>query len=149
LLTPVKKTFNVEGITALPRVDILYGCVSPSPSLTSSQQEFDVRLLDSALSFGDIKGLVIAMPDGNGVANNEAVIGRVAAQMPVVRHFRINNGMVAPQAIRPSNTNETISSGLVNTHKSRIMLQLALATGANVRTVFEEPLRSILYGTTE
>lgn len=115
--------------------------------LTASQQEFDVRLLESALSFGDVKGLILAMPDGSGAANNEVAIARVAAQIPVVRHFRINNGMVAPQAVRPSHANETISSGLVNTHKSRIMLQLALATGANVRDTFEEPLRSILYET--
>jgi L-asparaginase len=52
--------------------------------------------------------------------------------------------MIAP-SVQPSNTS-VISSGLVNNQKSRIQLQLALATGADPRAVFEDVLREELYG---
>jgi L-asparaginase/Glu-tRNA(Gln) amidotransferase subunit D len=51
--------------------------------------------------------------------------------------------MIAPSAT-PSNTS-AISSGLINNQKSRIMLQLALSTGADPRSVFEDVLRDELY----
>lgn len=52
--------------------------------------------------------------------------------------------MIAPSASVPTG-NSTISAGLVNNQKSRILLQLALATGADPREVFEATLRSTLY----
>lgn len=101
--------------------------------------------MESALNYGDVKGLILASPNGGEGAN--AIISRVAGAIPVVRHVRINVGMIAPSASAPAaGTNATISSGLINSQKSRIMLQLALATGADPRETFEEPLRSILYG---
>jgi L-asparaginase len=99
--------------------------------------------MEAALELGDVKGLVLASP--NGGVGAEAIIARVAEQVPVVRHVRINVGMIAPSAEAPTANNVTISSGLVNNQKSRIQLQLALATGADPRETFEEPLRSILY----
>jgi L-asparaginase len=134
-------------VTSLPRVDIIYG-----------SQEFDGRLLDAALALGDVKGLVLASP--NGGVGADAAIARVAGQIPIVRHVRINVGMIAPSENVPTG-NSTISSGesdatrfnphanhvgLINNQKSRIQLMLALATGANPRQSFEEPLRTILYG---
>jgi L-asparaginase len=53
--------------------------------------------------------------------------------------------MIAPEATVPEG-NATISAGLVNTQKSRILLQLALATGADPRKVFEATLRGTLFG---
>jgi L-asparaginase len=119
-------------MTSLPRVDILYG-----------QQEFDARLLESALSYGDVKGIIVPGPDGAGL--NDEVIDRVAGQIPVVLAWRVNNGLVGPDAVAPEG-NSTISAGLVNSHKSRILLQLALATGKDPRDVFEAQLRQTLYG---
>lgn len=118
---------------SLPRVDVIYG-----------HQEFDARLMRAALEFGDVEGLVLASP--NGGVGTEAIIAEVAGAIPVVRHVRINVGMIAPSAQAPTSGNSTISSGLVNNQKSRIQLQLALATGADPRETFEEPLRGILYG---
>lgn len=94
----VKKTFDVTNITSLPRVDVIYGT-----------QEFDGRLLDAALAFGDVKGLVLASP--NGGVGADAAISRVAGQIPIVRHVRINVGMIAPGATIPTG-NSTISSGM-------------------------------------
>ncbi len=100
--------------------------------------------MEAALALGDVKGLVIASP--NGGVGADAAIAKVAEQIPVVRHVRINVGMIAPSAQAPTASNTTISSGLVNNQKSRIQLMLALATGADPRETFEEPLRSVLYG---
>jgi L-asparaginase len=52
--------------------------------------------------------------------------------------------MIAPSET-PRN-GSVISSGLINNQKSRIQLQLALATGADPRAVFEDALREELYG---
>jgi L-asparaginase len=52
--------------------------------------------------------------------------------------------MIAPSPEVPTG-NSTISAGLVSNQKSRIMLQLALATGADPRDVFETTLRQALY----
>jgi L-asparaginase len=78
---------------------------------------------------------------GEGVS--EAITEIVKSGIPIVRHVRINVGMIAPSAT-PSNTS-AISSGLINNQKSRIMLQLALSTGADPRSVFEDVLRDELY----
>lgn len=73
-----------------------------------------------------------------------AITSTIASGIPVVRHVRINVGMIAPSPV-PNNAS-VISSGLVNNQKSRIQLQLALATGADPRSVFEDALRDELYG---
>lgn len=99
--------------------------------------------MQAALDFGDVQGLILASP--NGGVGTGAIIARVAESIPVVRHVRINVGMIAPSASEPQ-ANSTIASGLINSQKSRIMLQLALATGADPRETFEQPLKSILYG---
>lgn len=100
--------------------------------------------MQAALSLGDIKGLILASPNGGP---EDELIAQVAGAIPVVRHVRINVGMIAPGASAPEpGVNATISSGLVNNQKSRIQLMLALATGADPRETFEEPLRGILYG---
>jgi len=87
--------------------------------------------------------MVIASPNG-GIGVSEA-IARASSLKPVVRHVRINVGMIAPSEVAPTG-NATISAGLVQTQKSRIMLQLALATGADPRDVFETTLRDALFG---
>jgi L-asparaginase len=112
-------------------VDILYG-----------HQETDARIIDFAADLEDVAGLVIASPNG-GEGVSEA-LARAASIKPVVRHVRINVGMIAPSASVPEE-GSVISAGLVNNQKSRILLQLALATGADPREVFEGTLRSTLY----
>lgn len=56
-----------------------------------------------------------------------------------------NVGMTAPIEGQ-SKANSTIAGGLVNNQKSRILLQLALATGKDPREVFEGVLRKVLWG---
>jgi L-asparaginase len=131
-LQPDKTEFDVSGIEALPRVDILYG-----------HQETDARIIDFTADLEDVAGIIMASPNG-GEGVSEA-LDRAAGLKPVVRHVRINIGMIAPSASVPEG-NSTISAGLVNSHKSRILLQLALATGADPREVFEATLRGTLYG---
>jgi hypothetical protein len=129
-------------------------------------QEMDARILKAVASFGDVKGIVLASelifhhfsrrnpsltscsslssgPNG-GQGVDAAIAETIKSGIPIVRHVRINVGMIAPSAT-PSNTS-AISSGLINNQKSRIMLQLALATGADPRAVFEDVLRDELYG---
>ena len=87
--------------------------------------------------------MIIASP--NGGTGVQQAIDRASSLKPVVRHVRINVGMIAPSEIVPTG-NATISAGLVQTQKSRIMLQLALATGADPRDVFETKMRDALFG---
>ena len=72
-----------------------------------------------------------------------AITSTIVSGIPIVRHVRINVGMIAPSS--EPNEGGVISSGLVNNQKSRIQLQLALATGADPRSVFEDTLREELY----
>jgi L-asparaginase len=84
-----------------------------------------------------------AGPNG-GVGVDSAITETISSGIPIVRHVRINVGMIAPSET-PRN-GSVISSGLINNQKSRIQLQLALATGADPRAVFEDALREELYG---
>jgi L-asparaginase len=127
-----KNTFDVTNVTSLPKVDIVYG-----------HQETDPRIFESIVKYGDVKGIVLASPNG-GVGVDSAITDAISSGIPIVRHVRINVGMIAPSET-PRN-GSVISSGLINNQKSRIQLQLALATGADPRAVFEDALREELYG---
>jgi L-asparaginase len=128
-----------------------------------SHQETDPRIFESIVKYGDVKGIVLASeyrcgcleiperplmtfsagPNG-GVGVDSAITDAISSGIPIVRHVRINVGMIAPSET-PRN-GSVISSGLINNQKSRIQLQLALATGADPRAVFEDALREELYG---
>ena len=113
---PIDKTFfDVSKLTSLPKVEILY-----------SYQAQDTAILDAALKSG-AKGIIIA-GNGNGNVSStmEAAIGELHQQgIPVVMSTRTGAGYVSTKSF-------AIGSGFLNPQKSRILLQLALANGADL-----------------
>lgn len=113
---PIDKTFfDVSKLTSLPKVEILY-----------SYQAQDTAMLDAALKNG-AKGIIIA-GNGNGNVSStmEAAIGALHKQgIPVVMSTRTGTGYVSTKSF-------AIGSGFLNPQKSRVLLQLALASGADL-----------------
>lgn len=113
---PIDKAyFDVSKLTSLPKVEILY-----------SYQAQDTAMLNAALNNG-AKGIIIAgNGNGNVSSNMEAAIGALHQQgIPVVMSTRTGSGYVSTKAF-------AIGSGFLNPQKSRILLQLALASGADL-----------------
>ncbi|HGM5492813.1 TPA: type II asparaginase [Serratia fonticola] len=113
---PIDKTFfDVSKLTSLPKVEILY-----------SYQAQDTAMLDAALKSG-AKGIIIAgNGNGNVSSNMEAAIGELHKQgIPVVMSTRTGTGYVSTKSF-------AIGSGFLNPQKSRVLLQLALASGADL-----------------
>lgn len=113
---PIDKTFfDVSKLTSLPKVEILY-----------SYQAQDTAMLDAALNNG-AKGIIIA-GNGNGNVSStmEAAIGKLHKQgIPVVMSTRTGTGYVSTKSF-------AVGSGFLNPQKSRVLLQLALANGADL-----------------
>lgn len=110
-----KRYFDVSKLTSLPKVEILY-----------SYQAQDTAILDAALKSG-AKGIVIAgNGNGNVSTNMEAAIGKLHQQgIPVVMSTRTGAGYVSTKSF-------AIGAGFLNPQKSRVLLQLALASGADL-----------------
>ncbi|QQS50518.1 MAG: type II asparaginase [Bacteroidota bacterium] len=113
--------FSVEGVTALPRVDIVYACADMSPDL------IDVMVKAGA------KGIVIAgVGDGNMTAATlEAAKRATAAGIPVVRATRVPIGAVLIQGEVVDIDYGTVSSDELNPQKARVLLMLALLKERN------------------
>jgi L-asparaginase len=108
--------FSVNGVTALPRVDIVYACADMSPDL------IDIMVKAGA------KGIVIAgVGDGNMTAGTlEAAKKATAAGIPVVRATRVPIGAVLIQGEVVDADYGTVSSDELNPQKARVLLMLAL-----------------------
>lgn len=108
--------FSVQGLTALPQVDILY-----------AYPNMDVALIDAAVQHG-AKGLVIAgVGDGNMTQPALDRLTEVAKTgVVVVRSTRVGSGIV----YRNNEVNDDklglVASGELNPGKARVLLQLAL-----------------------
>lgn len=118
-----KQTFDVSNITELPKVDVLYG-----------HQDFDWLLIRAAVANG-AKGVVIAGVGAGSLSDNTdiEVAAWIKQQYPIVASSKTENGAVVPGGT-------AIGSGYLNPVKSRIQLQLALATGqtfTQIKTTFE------------
>lgn len=116
--TPAQATdkvfFDVSQIDALPPVDILY-----------TYQGQDASMLHAAIKNG-AKGIVLA---GSGNGNLSTELEKAVKKLqhdgfPIVVSTRTGSGYVSPK-------NYAISAGFLNPQKSRILLQLALAIGAD------------------
>jgi len=108
--------FSVEGITKLPRVDIIYASVD-SPA----------DLIDFSIKAG-AKGIVIAGV-GNGNMNGASLAAcKKAAEngIVIVRSTRVPTGYVLRNAEVNDDENSTIASDELNAQKSRVLLMLAL-----------------------
>jgi L-asparaginase len=121
--------FDVNGVTRLPRVDIIFACADMSPDL-----------IDAAAANG-AKGIVIAGV-GNGNMNAiavEAAANAVKKGVVVVRSSRVPIGLVGRNVELDDDKLGFVASDELNPQKSRILLTLALlknAPSAQVQTMF-------------
>ena len=108
--------FSVDGITELPRVDIIYACADCSPDL-----------IDLSVKAG-AKGIVIAgVGNGNMTASMLKACKKAADKgVVVVRSTRVPTGYVLRNAEINDDENNTIASDELNAQKSRVLLMLAL-----------------------
>jgi L-asparaginase len=108
--------FSVDGLTSLPRVDIIYANAGMNPDL-----------IDAAVKLG-AKGLVIAgVGDGNMTGPAlERVAAAAKAGVVVVRSTRLPSGIVYRNNEVDDNKLGLIASGELNPAKSRVLLMLAL-----------------------
>jgi L-asparaginase len=108
--------FSVAGVTALPRVDIVYACADMSADL------IDIMVKAGA------KGIVIAgVGDGNMTAGTlEAAKKATAAGIEVVRATRVPIGAVLINGEVVDKDYGTVSSDELNPQKARVLLMLAL-----------------------
>jgi L-asparaginase len=123
--------FSVDGLTKLPRVDILYAYPNMS-----------VDLIDAAIKDG-AQGLVIAgVGDGN---MTQPALDRVAAAaksgVVVVRSSRVGSGITYRNNEVDDDKLGLVASGELSPGKSRVLLQLALTKTKNpgeVQRIFNE-----------
>lgn len=108
--------FSVDGVTSLPRVDIVYACADSSPDL------IDIMVKAGA------KGIVIAgVGDGNMNAGTlEAAKRATQAGIPVVRASRVPLGAVLIKGEIVDADYGTVSSDELNPQKARVLLMLSL-----------------------
>jgi len=117
--------FSVEGLTKLPRVDILYAYPNMS-----------VDLIDAAIRDG-AQGLVIAgVGDGN---MTQPALDRLAAAaksgIVVVRSSRVGSGIVYRNNEVDDDKLGLVASGELSPGKSRVLLQLALTKTKDPRQI--------------
>ena len=108
--------FSVNGVTSLPRVDIIYSYADASPDL-----------IDNSVKAG-AKGIVIAgVGDGNMNAGTlEAAKRATKAGVHVVRASRVPIGAVLIKGEIVDADYGTVSSDELNPQKARVLLMLAL-----------------------
>ncbi|HSE31562.1 MAG TPA: type II asparaginase [Pyrinomonadaceae bacterium] len=111
-----KSEFNVDGVTKLPRVDIVFACADMPPDL-----------IDASVANG-AKGIVIAGV-GNGNMNKASLVAATNAVKKgviVVRSTRVATGSVGRNVEVNDDEAGFIASDELNPQKSRILLALAL-----------------------
>nr|MDJ0722734.1 type II asparaginase [Desulfobacterales bacterium] len=111
-----RSEFTVEGVTALPRVDILYACA-----------DMPADLIDASVARG-AKGIVVA-GDGNGNMNAATVqrAARAAQQgIVIVRSSRLPAGKVGRNVEIDDDRLGFVVSDELNPPKARVLLMLAL-----------------------
>jgi L-asparaginase len=123
--------FSIDGMTKLPRVDILYAYPNMS-----------VDLIDAAVKNG-AQGIVIAgVGDGN---MTQPALDRVAAAaksgVVVVRSTRVGSGITYRNNEVDDDKLGLVASGELSPGKSRVLLQLALTKTKNpgeIQRMFNE-----------
>ena len=122
-----KSEFSIEGVDALPRVDVIYITADVSPDL-----------IDCAVTNG-AKGLVTAGV-GNGNMTGpalEAVKRAIAKGVVVVRATRVPSGSVGRNVEVEDDEVGTVVSGELSPAKARVLLKLALLKTTDAATIQE------------
>jgi L-asparaginase len=120
-----KSELSIDGVTKLPRVDIIYAHANMSPDLIASAVQ------------NGAKGLVIAgVGDGNMTAPAiDAVKAAVAKGVIVVRSSRVNGGIIRRNIEVSDDELGTVASMELNPAKSRVLLQLVLLKTSDAKKV--------------
>ena len=120
-----KSEFNVNGVKALPRVDIVY-----------AHSNMDPKLIEAAIQSG-AKGIVVAgVGDGNmPKAVLESLAAAVKKGTVVVRSTRLESGLVLRNNEVDDEKMGFVASGELNPAKSRVLTQLALTKTTDPKTV--------------
>ncbi|MCX5815018.1 MAG: asparaginase [Proteobacteria bacterium] len=124
-----KSEFSIQGLTSLPRVDILYG------------HTHDNRDLADASVKAGAKGIVHAGAGNGGIfpSTKDALKEAIKKGVAVVRASRTGSGIVTPSS--NYDNDGFVAAGSLNPQKARILLMLAL-TGTNnpaeIRKIFDE-----------
>jgi L-asparaginase len=123
--------FSLDGVTALPRVDIIM-----------AHENMDGKLIDAAVAAG-AKGIVIAGV-GNGNMTQPA-LDALAAQakkgIVCVRSSRVATGLVGRNVEVNDDKLGLVASDSLNPQKARVLLRLALLKSrglADVQRLFRE-----------
>jgi L-asparaginase len=119
--------FSVDGITELPRVDIVYACADASADL-----------IDLSVKAG-AKGIVIAgVGNGNMTGKMlEASKKAIDKGVIVVRSTRVPTGYVLRNAEVNDDKYNTIASDELNAQKSRVLLMLTLLAEKDLKETQE------------
>lgn len=113
-----KPYFDVSGVDSLPKVDIVYGYAEDDPSFIEHARKSGAR------------GIVIAGPGNSSLSSGvaAAVADSMKAGVPVVRATRVGAGYVTAKK-------EGIGAGFYNPQKARLLLSLAISSGASVEQI--------------
>jgi len=120
-----KSDLSIDGVTALPRVDIIYAHANMSPDI-----------INCAVQNG-AKGIVIAgVGDGNMTAPAVAAAKAAAAKgVIVVRSSRTNAGIIRRNIEVSDDELGTVASMELNPAKARVLLQLVLLKTKDVKKI--------------
>ncbi len=125
--------FDLTGVTAFPRVDIVYSYVEPNPVLIEA-------LIDDG-----VDGIVLAGTGAGGMSRRERdALERVAAlpadaRPVIVRSNRVGSGRVVPRTA--DDELGMVAADTLNPQKARILLMLALTRTREldeIRRMFRE-----------
>jgi L-asparaginase len=127
----VDSEFSLDGVTALPRVDIIM-----------AYENMDGKLIDAAVAAG-AKGIVIAgVGNGNMTASALEALGAQAKKGIVcVRSTRVATGQVGRNVEVDDDKLSLVASDDLNPQKSRVLLRLALLKQrplTDVQRLFQE-----------
>jgi len=120
-----RSEFSIDGVSSLPRVDIIYAHANMSPDIITSAAEHGAQ------------GLVIAgVGDGNMTAPSvEALKAVIAKGVVVVRSSRTNGGIIRRNIELNDDQIGTVASMELNPAKARVLLQLALLKSKDAKTI--------------
>lgn len=123
----INSIFSVEGVTELPRVDIIYACADGSADL-----------IPLSIKAG-AKGIVIAGVGNGNMTGAMLKEAKKAAEkgILVVRSTRVPTGYVLRNAEVNDDANYTIASDELNAQKSRVLLMLCILAEKNAKETQE------------
>ena len=124
-----RSEFDVRGLTSLPKVDIVYSYVDPSPALVQ------------ALVAGGVVGIVFAGTGAGGLSATEREAVTAVAALPpatrpvLVRSSRTGNGRVI--GTEEWAAFDMVPADTLNPQKARILLMLGLTKTSDVKKLQE------------